>query len=417
MSKEKLVPKLRFEEFENSNGWEKVELKDFLTKSVDNRGKTPPTTIEGDHPLIEVASIGKMTPDYSKVSKFMNEEIFKSKLRGYLKENDILFSTVGSIGTVSLMDDNKKAAIAQNIVGFRAKEGHVPEYVYSMLTSNYNQRRSNRIAMGAVQPSIKVSQLVNVKYPLSIIKEEQNKIGTFFKKIDEMIQVQQSKVNKVKNIKSAYLSEMFPKEGEKYPKNRFRGFTEPWESYKLNDMGMSLASLSGKSKKDFGHGDAEFVTYMNVFSNPVAKGNLTNQIKIDQSQTEVEYGDIFFTVSSEIPEEVGMSSVWLYNRPNVYLNSFCFGFRPIKDLNPYYMAYMLRSPVAREKFISLAQGISRYNISKTKTMELSFPIPVYEEQEKIGEFFKNLDNQISIEEEKLAKLEKLKQAYLNDMFV
>lgn len=232
-----------------------------------------------------------------------------------------------------------------------------------------------------------------------------------------MIQLQKSKVNKVKDIKSAYLSEMFPKEGEKYPKKRFEGFTEPWEEYKLKDMGRSLTGLSGKSKKDFGHGEAEFVTYMNVFNNPIAKSTQTAQVEVDENQTEVEYGDIFFTVSSETPNEVGMSSVWLYNRPNVYLNSFCFGFRPTINLNPYYMAYMLRSPEIRKRFILLAQGISRYNISKTKAMELLFPIPSNEEQEKIGQFFKNLDNQISIEEEKLAKLEKLKQAYLNDMFI
>ena len=72
----------------------------------------------------------------------------------------------------------------------------------------------------------------------------------------------------------------------------------------------------------------------------------------------------FFTVSSETPEEVGMSSVWLNNSENIYLNSFCFGYRPERKLDSYYLAYMLRSPEVRKKFVILAQGISRYNISK-----------------------------------------------------
>ena len=394
MSKEKLVPKLRFEEFENSNGWEKVELKDFLTKSVDNRGKTPPTTIEGDHPLIEVASIGKMTPDYSKVSKFMNEEIFKSKLRGYLKENDILFSTVGSIGTVSLMDDNKKAAIAQNIVGFRAKEGHVPEYVYSMLTSNYNQRRSNRIAMGAVQPSIKVSQLVNVKYPLSIIKEEQNKIGTFFKKIDEMIQVQQSKLNKVKDIKSAYLSEMFPKEGEKYPKKRFEGFTEPWDEEYLG----SLSNITT------GALDANAM-------NPTGKYDFyTSGIQKYRIDTPAFEGPAI-TIAG---------------------NGATVGYMHLADgsFNAYQRTYVLTQfhavreflylEIGRKLPVKIRQEARMGNIPyivMDMLVDLTIHLPSREEQQKIAEFFTNLDNQISTEEEKLMKLEKLKQAYLNDMFV
>ena len=64
----------------------------------------------------------------------------------------------------------------------------------------------------------------------------------------------------------------------------------------------------------------------NVFSNPIANLDKTEPIEIDNKQNEVKYGDIFFTTSSETPEEVGMSSVWFENKANVYLNSFCFGF-------------------------------------------------------------------------------------------
>ena len=182
----------------------------------------------------------------------------------------------------------------------------------------------------------------------------------------------------------------------KIPRIRFKGFTEAWEQRKLGESGTTFTGLSGKSKEDFGHGTANFVTYMNVYLNPIADKSRIEKIEIDNSQNTVRYGDIFFTTSSETPEEVGMSSIWLENMDNIYLNSFCFGFRSNLKFNPYYMAYQLRSPLIRKKIILLAQGISRYNISKNKLLEISISLPKYEEQEKIGNLFYKLDNLITL---------------------
>ena len=202
----------------------------------------------------------------------------------------------------------------------------------------------------------------------------------------------------------------------KYPQLRFKGFTDPWEQRKLGKIGKTFTGLSGKTKEDFGHGDAKFVTYMNVFSNPVSDLEMIDNIEVDAKQNSVEYGDVFFTTSSETPEEVGMSSVWLGNKDNVYLNSFSFGYRPDKIFAPYYLAFMLRSPVIRRKFMFLAQGISRYNISKTKVMNMEVPVPKLEEQKQIGDFFQQLDNLITLHQRKLVKLKKLKQGYLQKLF-
>ncbi|WP_206512534.1 restriction endonuclease subunit S [Veillonella ratti] len=169
-----------------------------------------------------------------------------------------------------------------------------------------------------------------------------------------------------------------------------------WEQRKLGNMGSIFSGLAGKSKEDFGHGSAQFVTYMNVFSQPVADFQMTEPIEIDNKQNKVQYGDILFTTSSETPDEVGMSSVWLGDSDNVYLNSFCFGYRPEIKLEPYYMAYMLRSYSVRKRLIILAQGISRYNISKNRVMEIEVPIASLEEQKKIGAYFKQLDQLITL---------------------
>lgn len=181
-------------------------------------------------------------------------------------------------------------------------------------------------------------------------------------------------------------------------------------------MGETFTGLSGKTKEDFGHGDAEFVTYMNVFTNPIAASNGTENVEIDGCQSLVQYGDVLFTTSSETPEEVGMSSIWLENRANVYLNSFCFGYRLAVNFDPHYIAFMLRSAPIRKKFIFLAQGISRYNISKNKVMEMTVPMPKLNEQKIIGVFFTHLDNLITLHQRKLDKMKELKKAFLNLIF-
>ena len=201
------VPEIRFDGF--TDDWEQRKLGEFVDKAVDNRGKTPPLDENGTHPLIEVAALGEVHPNYSKVDKYLNDDSFENNLRAYIKEGDILFTTVGSIGLVSLMDSREEAAIAQNIVAFRAKENFVPEYLYALFSNEENQYKAKRIVMGAVQPSIKVSQLVDVEYMLTKNVKEQEKIGSYFSNIDHLITLHQRKCEELQNIKKFMLQNMF----------------------------------------------------------------------------------------------------------------------------------------------------------------------------------------------------------------
>ena len=225
---------------------------------------------------------------------------------------------------------------------------------------------------------------------------EQDAIGEYFKKLDNLITLHQRKYDKLVNVKKSMLEKMFPRDGANVPEIRFSGFTDAWEQRKLGECGETFTGLSGKTKDDFGHGEARFVTYMNVFSNPIADKEKVEAVEIDKSQNCVQYGDVFFTTSSETPEEVGMSCVWLENTENTYLNSFCFGYRPTINIDPYFMAYVLRSETVRKKIVFLAQGISRYNISKNKVMEIEIPLPSIREQQLLGKYFYNLDNLITL---------------------
>lgn len=201
------IPEIRFKGF--TEDWEQHKLGEIVDKAVDNRGKTPPISAEGTHSLIEVACLGNGSPDYSKVEKYLDDNTFNTSLRDYIKKGDILFSTVGSIGLVSLMDDRESAAIAQNIVAFRAKENFDASFLYAMFSTKENQNKAMRIVMGAVQPSIKVSQLVNVEYSVSMNMEEQRLLGQYFLNLDNLLTIQQHKLEKLKNIKKFMLEKMF----------------------------------------------------------------------------------------------------------------------------------------------------------------------------------------------------------------
>lgn len=205
-------------------------------------------------------------------------------------------------------------------------------------------------------------------------------------------------------------------ENRKAPKLRFKGFTDAWEQRKLGDVGTTYTGLSGKAKEDFGHGNGKFITYMNVFSNSVASSEMTEPVEIDDRQNKVISGDVLFTTSSETPEEVGMSSVWLEKSENTYLNSFCFGYRPSIVFEPYYLAYMFRSSSVRKKITFLAQGISRYNISKNKMMNIEIFVPTMSEQQQVGEYFRKLDHLITLHQRKLDRLKNIKKSMLDKMF-
>lgn len=247
--------------------------------------------------------------------------------------------------------------------------------------------------------------------------EEQRRIGNLLDLISNHITLHQRKLELLKETKKILLQKMFPYDGANVPEIRFEGFTDAWEQRELGELGETYTGLSGKTKDDFGHGEGKFVTYMNVFSNTIADSELTESVEIDMKQNKVKYGDVFFTTSSETPEEVGMSSVWIENSENTYLNSFCFGYRPKQKFDLHYLAYMLRSSTVRKKITFLAQGISRYNISKTKVMEIRVPTPKLKEQAKIGEFFKQLDNLITLHQRELNSLKNLKKSLLQQMFI
>lgn len=193
------------------------------------------------------------------------------------------------------------------------------------------------------------------------------------------------------------------------PKLRFKS-SELLREVSLSEVGNFYGGLSGKTKSDFGFGDSKFITYMNVFTNTIAKQDMCDLVMVEHNEKQnlVVDGDVLFTQSSETPEEVGMASVWTHKQ-KVYLNSFSFGLR-IKNkqnVDPVYLTYLLRSPVYRKSISIQAQGISRYNLSSSRLSTLKVKIPALEEQQKIAAFFTALDEKIAVAKLQLEQINKL----------
>ena len=401
------TPAVRFIGF--AEDWEQRKLGEV---SESYSGGTPSVGVKeyygGQIPFIRSAEINSEITELS-----LTEGGLKNSSARLVDVGDILYAlygaTSGEVGRARL-----KGAINQAILAIKPHAGYDSEYLAQWLRKSKHSIIETYLQGGQGNLSGTIVKELSVDFPL--LKEQQT-IGNFFSQLDHLITLHQRKYEKLKNIKKSMLEKMFPKNGSNVPEIRFKGFTDAWEQRKLGEVGKTYSGLSGKTKDDFGHGEAKFVTYMNVFSNSVCLPNMTEAVEIDDKQNKVLFGDVLFTTSSETPEEVGMSSVWLENAENIYLNSFCFGYRPTKEFNPYYLAYMLRSPSIREKITFLAQGISRYNISKNKIMDIEIPIPSIVEQKQIGEHFRTLDSLITLHHRKLEKLEQIKQAMLHKMFV
>lgn len=206
----------------------------------------------------------------------------------------------------------------------------------------------------------------------------------------------------------------------KEPKIRLKGFTGEWEKKVVGDMGTTYSGLSGKTREDFGQGDASYVTFLNVLTNAQIDTSILEPVNVAKSEHQnlVKKGDLLFNTSSETPDEVGLCAVMDEDVENVYLNSFCFGFRVTdSNIDPKCVAYLMRSPIGRKLMSILGQGATRYNLSKNNFCKSDILLPSdKDEQESIAEYFRNLDSLIQSTNKKIESLKQVKAASLQSMF-
>jgi type I restriction enzyme S subunit len=185
----------------------------------------------------------------------------------------------------------------------------------------------------------------------------------------------------------------------------------------LDEIGLLYSGLTGKAKADFAAGTARYVTYVNVFSNlsiDVEPGDRV-QVADGERQNRVRYGDVLFTASSESADEVGMASGVGVEPPEpLYLNSFCFGFRPnhVDDLDPQFAKHLFRSAAVRGQIIRTANGVTRFNISKARFRAIRIPLPPLAIQREIAAILDKAERlKAALEAELEAELESRARQY------
>ena len=162
----------------------------------------------------------------------------------------------------------------------------------------------------------------------------------------------------------------------------------------LGELGKFFGGLTGKSKDDFTDGNARFITYKNVYSNPALQIDVEDRVKIadGEKQRTLQYGDVVFTGSSETPDECGISSVGTVKTDEkLYLNSFCFFFR-FDDLSimlPDFAKHLFRSSDLRYQIGKTASGVTRFNVSKKLMEKVTIPLPPLEVQSEIVRILDN----------------------------
>lgn len=411
MNKEKRrVPKLRFPGF--TEDWEQRKLGDF-TNQINTfvnpeDAKLPLWSLTAEAGLIEKSD------RYERDFLVKKKDQFKR-----IETNTLVYNPMNiTIGSIDIYTGLYPIAVSGYYVSIVYDKNIDTDFLKEVLLLPSSLKMYKNYATGSLIERQRVQYPTFSKLQLLLPNlDEQKAIGQFFKSLNLDITLHQRKLEHLNLKKKALLQKLFPKNGERYPELRFPGFTDAWEQCKLGSIGSTYTGLSGKTKEDFGHGEAQYITYLNVFQNTISDTTMTDKVEIDTTQNEVKYGDVLFTTSSETPEEVGMSSVWLSDTPNIYLNSFCFGFRPNQKIDPYFLGYSLRAPYMRDKIKILAQGISRYNISKNKVMELEISMPNNEEQKLLGTFLQHIDLIITLHQRKLEHLQLQKKALLQQMFV
>lgn len=206
------------------------------------------------------------------------------------------------------------------------------------------------------------------------------------------------------------------------PKLRFPEFVNDgeWRSKLISKIGKTVNGLSGKRGSDFGNGNP-YVQYKQVFDKSFIDFSECGKVEVaeDEKQNQLQLGDILFTTSSETPDEIGFSSV-VINQPkkSTYLNSFCFILRPfdLKEIEPNFSRYLFRSPIYRKSVSTIAQGSTRYNLSKKAFLKLQIPIPQPQEQQKIASCLSSLDEVIEAHSKKLQLLKDHKKGLMQNLF-
>lgn len=394
-----------------NNHWEIRKLGDCLAGVVDNRGKTPPTSTEINDgcELLEINSIsgnGKH-PNYSLVTKFVSKEVYAKWFRsGHPKIDDILFATVGTVGEVAILNENR-GCIAQNLIALRPNKDILnPNYLFYFLVNPLTKAKLLKLNISYVQPSIRVPHFLATDLPLPPLSEQQ-RIVTILDKV--FAALLRAKENAEKNLQNA--KELF----RNYLLTILRNKGKHWEMKKLSEIADYFIGLTYSPK------DVSNTGTIVLRSSNVQKGKLdfSDIVRVDRpikDSLKVKAGDILMCSRNGSKRLVGKTATIQDLEEEMTFGTFMTVFR--SKYNPY-LSWFFKSDEFRAQ-IGAGESTMINQITKYMLDDISVPLPPLSEQQTIVSRLETLSAETqrleSIYQQKLAALEMLKKSLLHQAF-
>ena len=405
-----MKPELRFSDYNDE--WICTNIKSISNYIDGNYGENYPKEhefIEIGVPFITSAVIGTSGIFDRKLVKYISEEKNSILTKAQSKGGDIILTNRGaSMGVTSMIpNDYVMINIGPQLTRIRCFEDKVnPNFLLQLLKSPQYLYKLRLMNAGSAMPFISLDGLGKFKIAIPSL-EEQKVIGNLLTLFDKKIELQLKKIENLKLLKKEINNILIDeiKECKMIP---------------LRELGTTYSGLSGKSKEDFENGNCRFINFMGVLKDFINVNELPS-VKIDdnENQNKVKKGDLFFNTSSETKEEVALCSTINDDIPNLYLNSFCFGYRinDLSTINNEYLNLLLHSSEYRKQISNLGQGFTRVNISKNVLLDISVKVPNMENQSFVVNINNKIRDKILLEENYLLKLKNIKKGLMQKMFV
>ena len=394
----KKSPQLRFEGF--TDDWEERKLGDLAT-SFEYGLNASAKSFDGTHKYIRITDIDDSSRKFNSQS-LTSPDIDLSSADNYkLKNGDILFARTGaSVGKSYIYADSDGLVYyAGFLIRARIKSGVDSNFVFQhTLTSSYeNFIRVTSQRSG--QPGVNAKEYSTFEISVPSY-EEQRKIGSFFKQLDDTITLHQRKIDLLKEQKKGYLQKMFPKNGAKVPELRFAGFADDWEERKVKDIfkitrGHVLAATETSEEKSD-------ISPFPVYSSQTKNNGLMGYYKDYLFDTAITW-----TTDGANAGTVSYRSGRFYstNVNGVLISDKGYTNKAISEILNLE-AWKWVSHVGNPKLMNNVMG------------DISIMIPSsFEEQDRLSDFLNQLDDTIALHQRKLDLLKEQKKGFLQKMFV
>ncbi|WP_300207980.1 restriction endonuclease subunit S, partial [uncultured Streptococcus sp.] len=393
----KKSPQLRFEGF--TDDWEQRKLGELTTSFS---GGTPSagnsSYYKGDIPFIRSGEINS-----DKTELFLTEAGLKNSSAKMVSVGDILYALYGATsGEVGISQIN--GAINQAILAIKPCDGYNSHFLMQWLKLQKQKIIDKYLqgGQGNLSGSIVKNLVLNVPS-----YEEQQKIGSFFKQLDETIDLHQRKLDLLKEQKKGFLQKMFPKNGEKVPELRFAGFADDWEERKLGELALVLTGFPFKNEDFVDNGKYLVITNGNIQNESstvdVSLGNRVDDLSDEiKERYYLNKNDILVTMDGTVGRTAKVVDDNLILAQRVA--------RLVANKNTEFVYQWLNQGSFFNEMTKVSHGGTIKHISLNEISNYSATVPSNNiEQQKIGSFFKQLDDTIALHQRKLDLLKEQKK--------